>query len=184
MNQRRIVERRVLKKHIKKKINQFLLLVIVFIMGMISVKVFPNMDTFLRENIYEKSFSFLKVRDVYNRYFENPISNEEVPVFNEKFHYLNLEEIDNSVLLTVEEHSTIPMFQDGLIVFSGEKDGVDTVIVDLVDGVSVKISDMKLKDHTIYDYLEKGDILGEVNHNTVTLSFEKNGESVSYQEYI
>ena len=184
MNQRRIIERRVLKKSIKKKINQLLLMVIVFLLGMISVKVFPNMESFLRENIYEKSFSFLKIRDIYNRYFESNISNkEDVAVFAPTFHYLKLEEKEDGVLLTVDENSTIPMFRDGLIVYIGEEDGKSSVIVDQVDGVSVMIKDIHIKDHKIYDYLEKGEILGEVNNNTVFISFKKNDENVSYKEY-
>ena len=114
-------------------------MIIVFLMGMISVKVFPNMGTFLKDNIYEKSFSFLKVRDVYNRFFENKKQDGEVAVFTEKFHYSNLEEKDDGVLLTVDEHSTIPMFRDGLIVYIGDEDGKKSVVVDQVDGVSVVI---------------------------------------------
>ena len=36
----------------------------------------------------------------------------------------------------------------------------------------------------LYDYVEKGELLGETNNNTLFLTFQKNGEYLDYKKYI
>ena len=52
-------------------------------------------------------------------------------------------------------------------------------------GEEIKSIEKKsLKDYKLYDYLEKGDILGESSSNELLLSFEKGGEYYDYKNYL
>ena len=66
---RRIIERKVFKKAIKTAINKFLSMVVVFLLGMISVRINPDLQPMIREKVFESSFSFTKLQNIYQKYF-------------------------------------------------------------------------------------------------------------------
>ena len=69
--------------------------------------------------------------------------------------------------------------------FIGEKENYgNTIVVEQTDGIEVFYSNIKLNNIKLYDYLEKGELLGEVNDNTLYLVFEKEGKYLDYKEYI
>ena len=188
MYQKRIVEKKVLKKKVRIFVNKFLLMVIVYLLGMITVKVNPDLQPKIKEKVYENSFSFTKIRNLYQKYFGKLVPDNSpektVAVFGETIQYLRKEEVEGGVKLIVDEHYSVPLIESGLIVYVGEKNGMNTIIVDQVDGVSVTYQNVNLKDYKLYDYLEKGQIVGNVVANELYLFFQKEGEEVSYQEYI
>ena len=81
--------------------------------------------------------------------------------------------------------NVISFLESGIVVFSGKKDNLgQTVIIQGVDGVDIWYSNLSNTNLTMYDYVEKGSILGEVNNNEIVLTFIENGEYVSYERYI
>ena len=71
---RRIEERLVLKKSIKNVINKVLLTVIIFLLGMILIKKYPNIKTPLQTTMFEESFKFQTYKSFYEKYFGNILS--------------------------------------------------------------------------------------------------------------
>ena len=189
---KRIEKRLVLKKNIKILISKVLLSIILFLLGMIFIKSNPNKKEILQSNIYEQSFPFQEVKLFYEKYFGNLLSidkklkkQETEAVFSEKITYEAMENYQNGVKLKVSTNYMVPVLESGVIVFIGEKEKVgNTVIVEQVDGVDTYYSNIKVDNRKLYDYVEKGELLGEVLDNQLFLAFQKKGEYLDYKDYI
>ena len=183
---RKIVEKRRLRKKIKILIHKTLYTLFIFIMGMIFVKNHPERAEWINENIFEKSFSFMKERKLYNQYFSSKPENknETESVFLEKINYQKQEKMEHGVKLTVSNNYLVPNIESGLIIYMGEKDGIKTIILDQIDGVTVTYQNIITDTYKLYDYVEKGQILGKAEENTIMISFEKEGKEIDYKKYI
>ena len=71
------------------------------------------------------------------------------------------------------------------MVFSGEKEGLgNTVIIQGIDGVDIWYSNIENVNLTLYDYVEKDNILGEAQDGEIILTFLSDGNYISYENYI
>ena len=53
-----------------------------------------------------------------------------------------------------------------------------------VNGINTEYSNINASNYKLYDYVEKGKLLGEVDGNKLYLSFEKEGKYLDYKKYI
>lgn len=170
-------------------LTKFLYLVILTLLSLILLK---KSDTFKKtfyENVYEKSFSFAPIKEIYQKYFgnilplQNVFSSGEKPVFSEEFMYQNKETYLDGMKFTVDNQYLMPVLESGMVVFIGEKEGYgNTIIVQQVDGVDAWYSNVE-GNIKLYDYIEKGDVLGEVNGNYMYLVLKKDGTNINYEDY-
>jgi len=187
---KRIEEKLVLKKSIRKVLNKVLITIIIFLIGMIAVKKNPHLKETLKENVYEKSFKFTKTKNLYEKYFGNILSldkviKEEQPVFSEKLTFEKSESYQNGVKLKVTDNYMVPILESGIVVFIGEKENYgNTVIIEQIDGIDTFYSNISINDIKLYDYMEKGELLGEAKDNKLYLSFQKDGKYLDYQKYL
>lgn len=178
-----------LKKIIIGFINQVLICIILFLIALILTKNTTFKDK-LYEYIYAHNFSFLEIEKFISKNFGSLIPDinkkEEVEmVSSEKLNYKKLTEIENGVSLEVDKESVITALESGLVVFNGEKEGYGhTLILEQVDGVEAWYVGITLKDFKLYDYIEKGSILGESSSNEIKLFFKKKGDGVDYKTYL
>lgn len=185
-----VKEKLVLKKSIRNALNKFLITVIIFLIGMIIVKQNPTLKSPLKENIYEKSFKFTKSKKLYEKYFGNILSldkvlKEEQPVFSEKLSFEKSEAYKKGVKLKVADKYMVPALESGIVVFLGEKENYgNTIIIEQVDGIDTYYANINVNNIKLYDYIEKGELLGETKDNDLYLVFQKNGEYLDYQKYI
>lgn len=186
MNNKIIVEKLVLKKSIKKKMYKFLFAIIIFLLGIISVKIDTNLKPKLKKILYEDNINFMKNKNLYNKYFgkQNISKSKEKPVSTEKLNYKKEERTTNGVKLTFNNNSPIPCIEDGIIVYAGEKDGLNTIIIEQVDGIKTTYSNISNNNYKLYDFIQKGEIVGETIKNEIYLSQEKEGVYLDYKEYI
>ena len=78
----------------------------------------------------------------------------------------------------------MPLLESGVVVYIGEKESLGhTIIVEQVDGIDTYYSNIN-SNIKLYDYVEKGELLGEAKDNTLFLTFQKNGEYLDYKEFI
>ena len=67
----------------------------------------------------------------------------------------------------------------------GEKENYgDVIIVQGIDGVEIWYGNMANTSVKLYDYIEKGTLLGEVTDNILYLVYSKDGNILNYQEYL
>ena len=182
----KIKERLVLKKSIRKKVYKLLFTIIVFLLGMISTKINENLKPTINKVLFEDSIDFIKTRNIYNKYFGKVINNEEVvkEVQTSKLSYLKEEKTETGVKLTVNESYAIPCLEDGIIIYVGIKNNLNTIIIEQVDGIKTTYSNVAITNYKLYDFIEKGEIIGEVINNEVYLSQEKEGVYLDYKKYI
>ena len=57
-------------------------------------------------------------------------------------------------------------------------------MIEQVDGVSAIYENIESKEYKLYDYIEKGEILGEAVEDQIQVSFEKKGKYYDYKNYL
>lgn len=177
-------------KTIYKLITKVLICLIIFVSIMIIVKLNPSLKDSIRKSVYEDQFSFAYINNLYKKYFGNILPFENIApieetVFSEKLEYSEASLYKDGVSLTVDNNYLIPVLESGIIVFIGEKENYgNTVIVQQINGIDVWYGNVKNSDINIYDYIEKGTLLGEVIDNKLYLVFQKEGKYLDYKEYL
>ena len=190
MQRKTIKKKLVLKKEIKQIINKVLISIILFLSASIIVKQNPEYKSLMKRKIYEDSFQFTKLKNLYEKHFGyilslDKIIKEEQPVFNEKISYSNKQKYQDGVELTVQPNYLVPCIESGIIVYIGEKENYGkTIIVEQIDGVDVFYSNLEPINLNIYDYVEKGELLGETKSDKLYLIFQRNGQIIDYKNYV
>ena len=176
-------EKLVLRKEIKIILSKLLLSIIIFLIGMILVK--TEFKETIKTKLYEESLPFQKLRNTYNKYLGKIIKVEKTtPVFNETLEYNKISKYKDGVKLNVSDNYMVPILESGVVVFIGEKeDYKNTIIVEQIDGIDTFYGNIKANNIKLYDYVEKGELLGEAN-NELYLVFQKDGVYLDYKEYI
>lgn len=191
MDKRKVIKKKlVLKKSIRSFISRVLVTIAIFLFGMILVKSDVSFKNKILDNVYNKQFKFVQLGEIYQKYFGNILSIDKVlvdekPVFQEKLSYLKSNKYKDGVKLTVDENYMVPILESGIVIFLGEKEGYgNTVVVEQVDGIDVYYSNVSVSNIKLYDYVEKGELLGEVQDKKLYLLFQKDGKFLDYKEYI
>ena len=171
-----------------KTISRFLITIIITLSTLILLKSSPN----LREKVYKKVFQnnmkFAKINNLYQKYFGSSLpleTNSKLALASsEKIDYEKKEKYKDGVKLTLT-NNTVPLLNSGIVIFTGEKEGYGkTVIIQGADDIEIWYSNLKEIKTEMYDYLKKGDIIGETLDNKLILVFTKNGEILDYKKYI
>ncbi len=176
-------ERLVLRKEIRKTLYKLLLSIIIFLIGMILSK--TSLKETIKTKFYEDSLPFQKLKNTYNKYLGKIIKVEKTQeVFNETLSYNKISKYKNGVKLNVSDNYMVPILESGVVVFIGEKEDYNnTIIVEQVDGIDVFYGNIKGNNIKLYDYVEKGELLGEANKE-LYLVFQKDGKYLDYKKYI
>lgn len=178
-----------IKKVILGFINQVLICIVLFLSVLILTKNTSFKDK-LYEFIYSYNFSFLEIEDFVKKNFGSiipSISDNKATeiVSSERLEYKKLTEIENGVLLDVDKGRVITSLESGLVVFIGEKEDYGKVLIlEQVDGVEAWYIGITLDEFKLYDYVEKGTIIGETSDTEIKLLFKKQGEGVDYKTYL
>ena len=141
-------------------------------------------------NIYEKNISFTKIKKLYNKYLGGiePLDktiNNVTPVFNEELAYTNQTKYHDGVKLTVDNNYLVPSLEGGLVIYIGQKDNYgQVVIIEDINGIDIWYGNLSNVAVKLYDYVEKGSLLGEVNNRTLYLVYVKDGKFLNYEEYL
>ncbi len=172
-------------------INRILLSGILLLLCLCGMKVNANFKNWIDKNVYHVNFSFAQINKTYQKYFGNLFPVPEVknpitePVFSEKLTYTSKESYKEGVKLTVSPNYLVPILESGIVVFIGEKENYGkTVIIQQVNGIDLWYVGVDSSNVKIYDYVEKGNLLGESISNEIYLYYQKAGEFLDYQEYL
>lgn len=166
--------------------------ILVVVVILISLAIIYKSNSIIKDDIsnyfFEENISFIKIKKIYDKYLGGvlPIKNEDntTEVFDEKLNYRDFSIYYDGVKLSVSGSYLVPTLEEGMVVFVGKKENYgNTVIIENLDGVDFwygNISNTSLK---LYDYVEKGSLVGEVN-NELYMVFSKDGNYLNYEEYI
>lgn len=175
----------VLRKEVKNLLNKTLLTIIIFLIGMILVKENPNLKSVLNKTIYEDSFKFIKNKKIYEKYFGNILSSNKLTKKEERvssftLNYKSKVKYKDGVKLKVDKNYLVPVIESGVIIYMNNK----TIVVEQTNGVELTYESIINSNYKLYDYVEKGEILGQVDKNNLYLKFKKGGKYLDYKEYI
>lgn len=185
--QARMTKQERLKKGLIRLGNQVLLATLLLLGVLIAVKSNQKAKEFIYRNVYQKNLKFAEVSTWYNKHFGKilPIKNTTESVFKEDLVYQSANLYKDGVELKVAKQYMVPVLESGIIVFIGEKEGYgQTIIVQQVNGVDVWYGNISTLELSLYDYVEKGTLLGESKEDKLYLVFQKDGKFVDYKEYL
>jgi len=164
---------------VKRTLTTFILVLIVLIVSKFS----DNIKQFIKNNLLETNFQFSKINQIYQKYF-GEILPDTVAVNSEVISNYNAIDYMDGAKLIVDKNYNINLLESGIVVFIGEKEGYgNTIIVQQSNGIDVWYGNVENINVTIYDYIEKGTIIGNAN-SEYYMVFQKNGEFLDYKNYI
>ena len=180
----------VLKKNIRDFFSRCLIVIILVLSSLIVIKTKPSLKNKIIKYVYEDNIDFTKYKNIYDKYFGKLLSVDKVipteeKVFNEKITYNKANIYKDGVELKVESNYLVPNLESGIVVFIGNKDGYgNTIIIEQINGIDVWYSNVTTTDIKLYDYIEKGKLIGEVIDQKLYMVFQKDGKILDYKEYI
>lgn len=173
-----------LKKIIRKVVTKVLLTIIVTLILLIFFKTNSDFKALFNKYVYNTSLPFTDFKELYDTYFLGKEESKSNEVFEEKLSYSDDSLYEDGVKLTVSKNYLVPALDSGIVVFIGDKDKYGkTVIVQQVNGVDVFYGNIN-SNVNMYDYIEKGSLIGESIDTTLYLAFQKEGKFANYKEYL
>ena len=172
-------------------ISKLLITIILTLITLILLKSNNKLKTFIYNKVYDNNISFATINKWYENHFGSSIPFKELvekdtkAVFNNKLEYSKKEKYLDGVKLSVDKNYLVPILESGMVVYIGKKEGYgNTVIVQQVNGVDVWYGNINNPNVKLYDYVEKGKLLGDVKNNNLYLVFKKDGKVLSYEKNI
>lgn len=174
-------------KKSSKLITEILLSIIFFLISIIYINKSDKNLLLYKEYVYTDSMPFTTIKTKYEELFGEVLpatTSKEKTVFNNEFVYKKIEDYEDGEKLTVATNSIISNIASGIVVFVGEKEEYGkTVIVQGIDGTDIWYGNLQNVSVSLYDYLEKETVLGEVNGEELYLVIKKDNEFIKYEEY-
>lgn len=177
-----------IKKYLKKLGIRVGIVLTIFLSLAITCNYSDKFKDVITKYVFTESISFTKIKNIYNKYLGGilPIKKEvdTKKVFNEKLNYSNLSLYYDGVNLTVSDGYLVPALREGMVVFIGNKDNYgNTVIIEDLNGTYIWYGNISTTSLKLYDYIETGSYIGEVNKN-LYMVFSKDNKYLSYEEYL
>ncbi len=177
-------------KYLRSLILRSLTAITIFLVLAIITKSNQTYKDIIVKNIYEKNLSFAKIKNLYTKYLGgiNPLDkkiNNEIPVFSEKLTYEDSSIYHDGVKLEVSPNYLIPVQEEGMVIFIGEKENYgNVIIIEGINGINIWYGNMEKSTVKLYDYVEKGSYLGTPKDNTLYIAYQKDGTFLDYKEYL
>lgn len=192
------IKKRIRNKHLKNNIktnskyisNLFtrtLLSVILVLIIAIFINISDENLLLFRKYGLTESLQFTKINNFYTKYFGDiiPETIKTTTVFENTNLTNNILPFNDTSYILTLNNNLFNYLESGIIVFIGEKENLGkTIIVQGIDGVDIWYSNLSNINVTLYDYVEKNNIIGEFNENKPILTFIKEGKNISYENYI
>ena len=171
-----------------KFVNKTLTAIFLGLVFLIVMEYSPSFKDFMRKDVLNKNLSFGFLGKVYEKYLGGVLphdNNNTVKVFGEKLAYKNLEKYQDGYKLVVDDNYLVPTIESGVVVFIGNKENLGNVItIEGEDGSTITYGNIKNTDIKLYEYINKGKYLGEVENNTLYISLIKDGKNLDIETYL
>lgn len=167
-----------------------LIVVLLFLSSMIFIRQNDKNKKIFKEKVYNNSLSFAKIYNLYSKYlgdalpFKDTIKDDTKKVSNEKITYSSIKKVGDDYLLVVPSNYTLQSIKSGIVI-EVKKDDKYKNIVKIQDksGVNITYKNLSEVEVKLYDYVEKGEILGSTS-DKLYINFEKDGKYLSYEKYL
>lgn len=168
-------------------LKRILITIIIVLSVLILAKHNTKFKSKVNKYAFNTNYNFAKINSIYKKYLLSfKKGKENISKVNKTniLEYKSKKDYKDGVILEVDDVYNVKMLESGLVVFVGEKDGIrNTIIVQQSNGIDIVYGFINNTDVKVYDYVEKGTIIGTANKE-LYLAFQKEGESISYEPYI
>ncbi len=183
------------KKHSLKKFFytifiKTLIVTALFLASLIFIKQSDENKKNFEKLVYNNSLSFAKIYSLYKNYlgdlipFKNSNTNETKLVSSYDITYSKIEKENNGYMLQVASDYSVTTIKSGIVIEKKESEEYKNLIkIQDENGLNVTYGNLDEIEVKLYDYVEKGELLGKVS-NELYLVFEKDGVYLSYDEYL
>ena len=183
-NEKRIIT------YLRSLIIRSMLSIIVFLILAIICKTNHTYKDIIITNIYEDNLSFPKIKKLYYKYLGgiNPLDKvveNDLTVFNEKLSYSSITSYYDGAKLSVDKNYLVPVTEEGMIIYIGEKDNYgNVIIIEGIDGIDIWYGNMDTTTAKLYDYVNKNTYLGTTKDDSLFLVYQKDGIFLDYRDYL
>lgn len=174
-----------------KFVSKLGITIVITLVTLITLKSNAKYKATFYQYVYDSHISFASINATYQKYFGSPFPFQDLwkdttkPVFDEKLVFTEQHKYKDGVALNVGSKYLVPVLESGMIIFIGDKEGYGkTVIIQQMDGIDVWYSNLENVNVKLYDYVEKGNLLGEVSGDQLYLVYKKNGNVLNYEEHL
>ena len=168
-------------------LKRILITIIIVLSVLILAKHNTKFNSIVDKYAFNTNYNFAKINSIYKKYllsFKKGTENISKVNKDNILEYKSKKDYKDGVILEVDDVYNVKMLESGLVVFVGEKDGIrNTIIVQQSNGIDIVYGFINNTDVKVYDYVEKGTIIGTANKE-LYLAFQKEGKSISYEPYI
>ena len=193
INQLTNISIRIIKK--SRNVNNFftkLLICIVIVLSLLTfIKYDKNGKQVISKYLYKNNISMATINNWYKKHFgdilpfQNIVKEKTKLVFNNSLEYKSMSIYKDGIKLNVDSNYLIPAIESGIVIFKGNKDDYgNTVIIEQTDGVTVWYGNVDNANVSLYDYVSKGEYVGEAKDKYFYMVFQKNGKMIKYNEYL
>ena len=179
-----------IKNLVFSMIIKSLIVVVLFLGSLIYIKQSNDNKNKFKNVVYNNSLSFAKIYDVYKKYlgdvipFKNIFKDNTKLVSSEKLSYEQIKKEDNGYILSVSKDYITPSITSGIIVEKKVSSKYENVItVQDKNGLNITYGLIKNTNVKLYDYIEKGNIIGQASEE-LYLSFKKDNKYLSYEKVL
>ena len=171
-----------------KFINKTLMAIFLGLVFLIVMEYSPKFKNYMQTEVLNNNISFGFLGKLYDKYFGEVLPNNNdnvVKVFNEKLTYQAKEKYNNGYKLTVNKNYLVPVIESGVVVFIGDDEIIGKkIVIEGENGSTITYGNIKNTDIKLYEYINKGKYLGEVEDETLYIEVLKNGEYLDIETYL
>ena len=178
------------KRFLFSTLIKTLIVIVLFLGSLIYIRQSDDNKDNFKNVVYNNSLSFAKIYSLYNKYlgdvipFKNAFKDNTKLVSSDKITYSNITKESNGYILDVSSDYALSSISSGIVVEKKKNDTYGNIIkVQDKEGLNVTygmLSDINVE---LYDYVEKGEIIGKANKK-LYLIFEKDGKYLSYEKHL
>ena len=169
--------------YIKNFTSRTLIVLIIFMFLAILIKSNTKYKDIIYNNIYENNLSFTSIKNFYQKHLGGISFIDKI--LDNKLEYKSSSKFYDGVSLEVGNNYLVPVLETGIVVYIGKKENYgNTIIIQGMDGIEISYSDIETTSIKLYDYIEQGELLGEIKGNSLHLVYSKDGKILNYEEYL
>ena len=189
-NEQKLINEEKIIKYLRSLILRTLTVIVLFLILAIISKGNTTYKDIIVTNLYEKNISFTKMKNLYNKYLGGIVPLEKVaqevtPVFNETLEYTDESIYYDGVKLEVINNYLVPIIEEGLVIYIGEKENYgNVIIIEGIDGIEILYGNIETTSVKLYDYVEKGNYLGTTKDDYLYLAYSKDSKFLDYKEHL
>lgn len=177
-------------KYISNLITRILLSLIFVMLILIINKLNPKFYSYVKKYTFDKSLNFIKFNNLSKKiigkkvFYTDKINENQMGVNKALDFKNNSTKYFDGEKFKVSKNLPIGAISSGVIIYIGNKENFNnTIIIQGNDNYNIWYGNIENINYSLYEYVEKGSLIGSSISDEVYLLIEKDGKLYTYDEY-